>query len=143
MMSPQAQQQAMMAAQMAYQQTIVAMSQAGSQMGDNDAASVAGGRSPSPATSMRVPGMPAMPGMPGAPSMGMFPGGYGYGMQTPSMYGFPMGMPPMGMFPGQQPGQSSPGNYAGRPNSMMSANSPMHTGAGSHSGTDRNERDAS
>lgn len=144
MMNPQAQQQAMMAAQMAYQQTIMAMSQAGSQMGDNDGASVAGGRSPSPSASMRMPGMPGAPGFfPGA-------GGYGYGMPTPSMYGFPMGMPPMGMqgmpppmglYPGQpgQQGRASPG--FGRPGSMTEGNSPMHTGAGSYGG-DR-EREAS
>lgn len=115
MMNPQAQQQAMMAAQMAYQQTMMAMSHAGSQAGD-----APDGRTSPTASRTSPPPFPPY-------------GGYGQmGWPTQSMYGFPqygMNMPMMGMggmgpqgqgHGPQGPGWASPvrgsmheGSYAG------------------------------
>jgi CCR4-NOT transcriptional complex subunit CAF120 len=152
--------QAMMAAQMAYQQTIMAMSAAGSQMGDN---ATQDGRN-SPSGSVRAaspfggpyPGYPmSMYGFPqfGMPGMGMPPGGSPMAgpMPMPGMQGMPQGMPMgspqmMGM-PGMMPmmaqqaqgppGQGMPGwqTPPGIRSSMME-----HTGSGT--GSDREDRHA-
>jgi CCR4-NOT transcriptional complex subunit CAF120 len=150
----------MMAAQMAYQQTIMAMSAAGSQMGDN---ATQDGRN-SPSGSVRAaspfggpyPGYPmSMYGFPqfGMPGMGMPPGGSPMAgpMPMPGMQGMPQGMPMgspqmMGM-PGMMPmmaqqaqgppGQGMPGwqTPPGIRSSMME-----HTGSGT--GSDREDRHA-
>jgi CCR4-NOT transcriptional complex subunit CAF120 len=118
----------MYAAQMAYQQTMMAMSQAGSQMGDN--ATQDGRHSPSQ-NSIRA-----------ASPFGY--GGYGMMAGAPmSMYGgFPQfmpGMPPMGGpgTPGQMPGQLGPLGWQSPPTGMRTS---MMEPGGSHTGSER-ERD--
>lgn len=123
MMNPAAQQQAMMAAQMAYQQTMMAMSAAGSQAGDND-----GRTSP---TSMRMSPPPFQ-------HMGM--PGYGGGMP-----GFPM--PPQSMyggFPGYgMPGMGGPGSAWGSPpqnyGQTLQGGNHSPAGGGSYPGSERGE----
>lgn len=134
-----------MAAQMAYQQTMMAMSAAGSQMGDHPSGTQDGRASPG-ASSIRAAS----------------PFGYGgYGMMpgaTMSMYGFPqysMGMPgmpgmgnpgqmgsPAGGMPGMQPGMGMPG-WQSPPGGNGMRTSVMEQSV-SHNGSDRpEERQAS
>ena len=145
-----AQQQAMYAAQMAYQQTMMAMSAAGSQMGDN--ATNDGRHSPSGSVRAASP----------------FSYG-GYGMMPPapmSMYGFPQfmpGMPPMGGMPtspgsmhGQLPGgmpmggspgmsgwQSPPLGGPGGQGAPGGLRTSMMENTASHNGSERDDRQAS
>lgn len=139
-----AQQQAMMAAQMAYQQTIYAMSQAGSQMGD--AATNDGRNSPTPSNN-RAASPFGTYGMPPPPSMSMygFPGQFG----MMGMPGSPMGGMSPQMGGGQQmPGWASPGAY-GQGMRPMSAHAGGPTGDASPAGqggasfNDHEERNAS
>lgn len=126
-MNPYVQQQAMLAAQMAYQQTMMAMSQAGSQAGDfpdrTQSSSQlrsrqqpgADGRSISPTGSM---GGPTFPPPMGVPSFYGYPQGMGMSPQ--------MGMGGMGMPPMQMPwGMMSPGAMWGMATPPTGPGSPM------------------
>ncbi|GMK54440.1 hypothetical protein CspeluHIS016_0110260 [Cutaneotrichosporon spelunceum] len=130
-MNPAAQQQAMMAAQMAYQQTMVAMSQAGSQAGD-----APDGRM-SPQSQMRMSPPPFQMG-----HMGQMPGmGFPYGMPpTQGMYG---GFPGYGM-PGMGPPSAWGGSQANYPQGLAPGNGNYSPAGGSYPSSERaEERQAS
>lgn len=122
-MNPYAQQQAMLAAQMAYQQTMMAMSQAGSQAGDfpdrTQSSSQLRSRQQPGADGRSVSPTGSMGGQTSPPPMGV-----------PSFYGYPqgMGMSPqmgMGMPQMQMPWMISPGTMWGMPTPPTGPGSPM------------------
>ena len=124
-MNPYAQQQAMMAAQMAYQNSMyMAMSAAGSQVGTPDLGPPNGGGQLGNGFDAR-PASPMMPGMPGAgnPYMSMY-GGY-----APSMPGFGMQgmMSPGGMY-------SMPGSVMGAPMGAQTPGGQNQAGDGARGG---------
>ncbi|OXG96137.1 CCR4-NOT transcriptional complex subunit CAF120 [Cryptococcus neoformans A2-102-5] len=122
-MNPYAQQQAMLAAQMAYQQTMMAMSQAGSQAGDfpdrAQSSSQLRSRQQPGADGRSVSPTGSVGGQTSPPPMGV-----------PSFYGYPqgMGMSPqmgMGMPQMQMPWMMSPGTMWGMPTPPTGPGSPM------------------
>ncbi|KAK8850445.1 hypothetical protein IAR55_004363 [Kwoniella newhampshirensis] len=142
--NPYAQQQAMMAAQMAYQQALMAMSQSGSQAGDYPEhaqtppgagagqASGPDGRSTSPVGSVRSQNHSPPP----VPQFYGYPPPMGSPMGMPRM-GMPMGMP--WMMPPASPGMwgspsPTPGQNQGGPGQYSHMNDWLHPQQGGQPG---------